>query len=700
MEATTHHIDAMQTPVQFLKGVGERRGKALQNIGIETLQDLLEFRPRRYLDHSQVKTINRLEMDEEVTVMGEVITKQIHRRGKRRLSVTIYDGTGTLEAVWFNQVDFFSRIFKAKQVIAFSGRVSRYRSWQMVHPDFDIISETGEQLHTGQIIPLYPSSQAFKTAGLSHYIFRKIFSRALQKYGDAIPETLPEYLVKRYRLLPRRDAFRQMHFPDSLEMIHQVWRRFKYEELFYLELLMALRRHFYYSPTAGIPMKYDRQRLENFIRALPFSLTAAQQRVVNEIERNLNSGQPMNRLLQGDVGSGKTVVALIAMLMSIFSGYQAALMAPTEILAQQHFFSIREFLARSDISLALLIGSVPARQKTKIQQQIARGEIDLVIGTHALIQQQVEFRQLGMVVIDEQHRFGVMQRAGLIQKGKTPHVLVMTATPIPRTLALTIYGDLEVSVIDELPPGRQPIRTFWRTEERLPRVFDFVRDHLKQGEQVYIVYPLIEESEKIDLKAATEAFHYLQSQIFPDFQLELLHGRMKMSEKEAVMARFKTGETNMLVATTVIEVGVDVPDATIMIIEHAERFGLSQLHQLRGRIGRGRRQSYCILITPANINEIARERMAVMEETSDGFVIAEADLRLRGSGEFFGTRQHGLPDLQYADLVTDQNIVAAARKDAFALVEDDPHLRRPEHQAVLKRFKERFTEKFQFSSTA
>lgn len=700
MNPADQRQNPLDTPAEFLKGVGPRRAEALRTVNIETLQDLLEFSPRRYLDHSDIRYIRDLDPEDDVTVMGEVVSKQLIRYGKKRLIVRIHDGTGILEAVWFNQTEIFARIFSEHQMVAFSGKVTRYKFWQMIHPDFDVLSDNREQLHTGQIIPIYPSTQELKKVGLSNYSFRRIISLALQKFGETIPETLPEYLQKRYHLFSRKDAYQQMHFPESKEKLQQVARRFKYEELFYLQLLMALRKHFYYSPVVGLTINVEPHWLEKMIKALPFTPTAAQMRVLNDIRDDLLSSHPMNRLVQGDVGSGKTVVALLGMQMAIAAGYQAAIMAPTEILAQQHYFNIRNLLAGQAVKTALLIGSLPEKSKASIRGKIARGEVELLIGTHALIQEQVQFRNLGFVVIDEQHRFGVMQRSELIQKGQTPHVLVMTATPIPRTLALTVYGDLDVSVIDELPPGRQEIRTYWRIDNRLELIYNFVRERLTRKEQVYIVYPLIEESEKLDLKAAKEAYHHLQKEIFPEYRLELLHGRLKLADKERIMNNFKKGAAQMLVATTIIEVGVDVPQATIMIIEHAERFGLSQLHQLRGRVGRGKEQAYCILITPAEINEVARERMEVMAKTNDGFVIAEEDLRLRGSGEFFGTRQHGLPDLKYADLVSDQNIIQTARKDAFTLVEKDPHLRLPEHADTRIHFKNRFVDKFQMANIA
>ena len=689
-----------EIPIQYVKTVGEKRARALEGVGICTVEDLLEYRPRRYLDRSNVVPISQVRLDEEVTVTGEVIQVEVVRRGRRRLRVQIYDRTGVLEGIWFHQIELFSRIFHRGMTVAFSGKVTRFKGWQMVHPDFDIISEKGAPIHTGQIIPLYSSGEALRKAGFSSYGIRRLVHIALQRYHSVIPETLPAYLIEKYRLLPRAMAYRQMHFPESETLLHQAYRRFKYEELFYMQLLLALRKQMYYAPIKGLDLDIKNDVLQKIVGSLPFQLTGAQRRVLRDIYQDLRSGRPMNRLLQGDVGSGKTVVALLTMLMAISAGYQAALMAPTEILAQQHYFSIKDMLKPFAVRVGMLIGSLKSAQKADLQRAIRQGEVDLIIGTHALIQEPVTFRKLGVVVIDEQHRFGVLQRAELIEKGRNPHVLVMTATPIPRTLALTIYGDLDVSVIDELPPGRQPVTTVWRTADRLPRIYDFIRQRVKQGEQAYIVYPIIEESEKMDLKAATVAFENLQQKVFPELKLALLHGRLKMEDKEHLMQQFKEGKIQILISTTVIEVGVDVPNATVMLIEHAERFGLSQLHQLRGRVGRGFRKSYCILVTPTNISEVSRQRMRAMEATTDGFKIAEEDLRLRGSGEFFGTRQHGLPDLRYADLVADAKIVEVARKDAFALVEKDPHLRLAEHRLVRRQFMRRFADKFQLTHIA
>ena len=680
--------------VQFVKGVGEVRAGHLKKAGIATVQDLLDYIPRRYLDRRNIQSISYLTKGEETTVIGKVVRKQLIPRPRKRLVVSIYDGTGMLDGVWFNQADFFARIFEKDQEVAFSGKVGFYRGWQIVHPDFDIFRASSDQLHTGQIIPLYPGSQQLRQHKLTSHSFRRFIHNALEKYRRQIPENLPGYLLKQYKLLPRPDAYRLIHFPESMEQIHQALRRFKYEELFYLQLLMALRHYYNRSAVEGIEMRTDGETIRKVLAKLPYQLTGAQRRVLREIYTDLKSGKPMNRLLQGDVGSGKTLVALITTLIAVESGYQAALMAPTEILAEQHFLNISEMLTNVPIRVKLLIGSLKATEKGEIHRQLQEGEIDLVIGTHALVQETVEFRRLGLVIIDEQHRFGVLQRGELIGKGWNPHVLVMTATPIPRTLAMTLYGDLDTSIIDQMPPGRKPIETVWRTEKKLREVYAFIRDRVSRGEQAYIVYPLVEESEKIDLKAATESYQILQKKIFPEFRLALLHGRMSREEKETTMRNFKSGEVQILVSTTVIEVGVDIPNATILLIEHAERFGLSQLHQLRGRIGRGSKKSYCVLITPPEINEVARERLKLMEKTTDGFEIAEEDLRLRGSGEFFGTRQHGLPDLHYSDLVHDRKIIQVARKDAFALIGKDPHLRLPEHQIIRHYFQKHFVEKY------
>ena len=460
-----------------------------------------------------------------------------------------------------------------------------------------------------------------------------------------------------------------------------------------------MRRRMQRVPGGALPIELRNRLYDDFLLSLPFELTPAQRRVLNEVKEDLLSGYPLNRLLQGDVGSGKTVVAVGAMIMAVSSGYQAAIMVPTEILAGQHYANFQQLLQGSGCSCVCLLGSMKSAEKKEAYARIADGSADIIIGTHALIQSGVDFANLGLVVVDEQHRFGVLQRAALMNKGKTPHTLVMTATPIPRTLALTIYGDLEVSVIDELPPGRRVTRTFWRTEGKLPLIFDFIDQRVAAGEQAYVVYPMVEESDKIELKAATERYEHLRER-FAEHGVGLLHGQMSTDEKEHAMSQFKSGSCRILVATTVVEVGVDIPQATVIVIEHAERFGLSQLHQLRGRVGRSGLQAYCIMVTPANISEVARKRMEIMTRSNDGFVIAEEDLKIRGGGDFFGTRQHGMPELKYADLAEDQRIVEVARKTAFELIETDPHLRKVQHQEIRRHFQRRFADKLNLSEIA
>lgn len=681
--------------VQYVKGVGSARAEQLKNIGIQTVQDLLNYIPRRYLDRSTIHKISQLSINSETTVVGRVVKIKKIPRPRQRLIVTIYDKTGLLDGVWFNQVDYFAKVFEVDQEVAYSGKIGFYKGWQMIHPDFDIIEESKDQLHTGQIIPLYPSSEQLRTRGLSSRGFRRIIHHALEKYGTMIQENLPAFLIEKYKLMSRPETYHAIHFPKKMEEINQPMRRLKYEELFYMQLLMALRHYTQRSGIQGAPMTTTGAIIQKVYQKIPYELTGAQRRVLKEMYNDIKSGHPMNRLLQGDVGSGKTVVALIIALIAIENGYQTALMAPTEILAEQHYINIRNLLRDIPVSIQLLIGSVKSQQKKKIQDTLKSGETNLVIGTHALVQETVEFKKLGLVIIDEQHRFGVVQRGELIGKGLNPHVLVMTATPIPRTLAMTFYGDLDTSVIDEMPPGRKSISTVWRKENKLTQVYNFIRERADAGERVYVVYPLVEESEKMDLKAATESYQFLQNKIFPEFNLALIHGRMRQDEKETAMKKFKKGEISILVSTSVIEVGVDVPEATIMLIEHAERFGLSQLHQLRGRVGRGLKKSYCIMITPEEVNEIAVQRLRMMEKTNDGFLIAEEDLRLRGSGEFFGTRQHGLPDLKYADLVNDLKIVEVARKDAFEIIANDPQVRLENHQLIREYFQENYLAKYE-----
>jgi ATP-dependent DNA helicase RecG len=579
-----------------------------------------------------------------------------------------------------------------------SGEVTYYQGKQLLHPEFEILKEEKDLLNTGRIVPIYPL-----TEGLNQRQLRTYVKGSLDRYGSLIEETLPHPLLQERDLISKKEAIHSIHFPEEMEMVNKSRRRLAYEEIFYLELLLALKKKVYKTSKKGIAFSdvgahgYTPLQ-QKLLLLLPFELTAAQQRVLNEIQHDMASPLTMHRLLQGDVGSGKTIVALLSMLRVVEHGYQAALMAPTEILAEQHYLVLSHLMEKIEIQVILLVGGMRQKEREEAYQAIENGEGRIIVGTHALIEEEVKFHSLGLVVVDEQQRFGVMQRAQLAKKSnalEAPDYLVMTATPIPRSLSLTLYGDLDISVIDEMPPGRQPIVTRWAKASQRVKIYGFIRDKVKEGQQVYIIYPLVEESEKLDLQAATEMFQKLKEKIFPDVNVELIHGKMKRDEKDGIMERVRKGEIHILVSTTVIEVGVDVPNATIMLIENAERFGLAQLHQLRGRIGRGAERSYCILMTSGRVSMEAQERLKTLAATQDGFKIAEKDLRLRGPGEFFGTRQHGLPPLRIVDLLADTKIISQARGDAFKVVEEDPNLSEEKHLPVRKEFEVKYRDRLE-----
>jgi ATP-dependent DNA helicase RecG len=688
----------MITEIQYIKGIGPKRAAALDKYGINTFWDLISYFPRRYLDRSRILPLNELTQDTEVTVIGKIEAAGIRRGRKPVYYLVISDGKGLLEAVWFNYVNQYKTIFKVGEWISLSGKVTHYRGFQMVHPDYDKLGDGDFEnlINTGKIIPVYPGNEAFRTAGLNSYTFRKIFNAIFSAYLSEIPEVLPDAVLAHYKFLSRKDSFKNIHSPLTEESLKLSIDRFKYEEFFFVQLMLALQKQYTHNNEAGYAFGQSSQKLERLYKQLPFQMTSAQKRVVKEIRADLKKPHPMNRILQGDVGSGKTLVAMMSMLIAIDNGYQAALMVPTEILAEQHYFTVSKFLADMGVPVRLLTGSTPSADRKSIYTQLNSNEPLILIGTHTLIQEKVTFTKLGLVIIDEQHRFGVMQRSTLLDKGIQAHVLMMTATPIPRTLALTIYGNLDVSTLDELPPNRQAVQTLWRFEEKSEEINTFISDRVQKGEQVFIVYPLVEESEKMDLKAATESYHHYKSNRFTSYNTALLHGKMKSDEKETIMRGFSEGKIDILFSTTVIEVGVDVPNATIMVVEHAERFGLSQLHQLRGRVGRGSGKSYCILKTPYNISETAQKRLQIMTESSDGFLIAEEDLRIRGWGEFFGTRQSGLPIYKLANPIFDRDILRNARKDAFGIIKNDPHLRKEENDPLKKHFIAHFQDKVKY----
>ncbi len=720
----------LETSVQYIKGIGPRRSAVLKALGIETVKELLYYFPRDYLDLSRVEKIGNLRRlmnsGQFVTVIGTVRTFDLAGRPPRqRFLVILTDETGTIPLVFFRSIHYFKKALTVGETVAVSGKVTDFQNRpQLVHPSIDRLSSNGDDdeefagfLHTKGIVPKYRSREELRAVKLDTKGFRRVVKAALEQCLDGVVEFLPQQILEGHKLLPLMDALRQIHFPESLTMLQEAQRRLKFDELFFLEFLLAIRRKIVKVESPGISFTVESRLARQLVDSLPFRLTKAQIRVIKEIAEDMSSSKPMNRLLQGDVGSGKTIVALTAMLIAVDNGFQAAFMAPTEILAEQHLRTVKQFLEKIPVNMRLLISGQRKKLREEILEDVHRGTAQIVVGTHALIEEQVAFAKLGLVIIDEQHRFGVAQRLALREKGflsdgRTVHpdVLVMTATPIPRTLSLTIYGDLDVSTIDELPGGRKPIKTILRFESQRTSTYKFLRDEISAGRQAYIVYPLVEESEKLDLKAATESYHLLQKEVFSDHRVGLIHGRLPADEKDAIMDSFKNRQIDILVSTTVIEVGIDVPNATIMVIEHAERFGLAQLHQLRGRVGRGAEQSYCILLAPDWIANVGRHdsvlalddeleerrkaeiRLKTILQTTDGFKIAEVDLQLRGPGDFFGTRQSGLPQLHIADVLTDKDILAITRQEAFRVIEQDPQLRLPEHLPLREHFVENYKE--------
>jgi ATP-dependent DNA helicase RecG len=683
--------------LQFIKGIGPKRAEVLAKYQIRTFYDLINYFPRKYVDRSNIVPLNKIQPEQEVTVIGKIEAAGIRKARKPIFYIVISDDTGILEAVWFNAANYFKNLFKVGEYVSLSGKIGYFHGYQMTHPEYDRLGE-GEienLLNTGKIIPFYPENETFKKTGINSYAFRRIFNFLIQNKFNEIDEFLPESITAKRKFQHRLEAYREIHEPENNQKLEKAVYRFKYEDFYFLQLMFALQKAHIKEKPVGIAFEKSSELLETLYKKLPFQLTDAQKKVIKEIRHNMKIPVPMNRLIQGDVGSGKTMVALMAMLIALDNGFQAALMVPTEILAEQHYSNIKRELQSLNVKVSLLTGSTTQAQRKELAAELHSKVPHIVIGTHALIQQAVKFPELGLIVIDEQHRFGVLQRARFVEKGINADVLVMTATPIPRTLALTAYGHLDVSVIDEMPANRKPITTVWRFDNKADKIYEFLCERITAGEQAYIVYPLVEESEKLDLKAATEGFEYLAKGPLKNYKIALLHGRMKSAEKEEVMSSFASGKIQILVATTVIEVGVDVSNATIMLIEHAERFGLSQLHQLRGRVGRGEKQSYCILKTPYNIGDIAQKRMRIMTETQDGFVIAEKDLELRGWGDFFGTRQSGMPDFRIANPVKDREILEQAREDAFELVNADPFLRKPEHIKLQQMLRTQFKTKMQ-----
>jgi ATP-dependent DNA helicase RecG len=654
----------------------------MAKLGIKSVRDLLLYPPRRYLDRSLTKPISDLRPGETVTVYGRVAEYALARtrRGLTIFSLILGDGSGLLRCLWFNQ-PYLKERFAREQSVVVSGQVRWDGGPSLANPEYEIIdNDDAELIHTGRIVPLYPS-----TAGLTNRQLRTVIKGALESHLDSFAELLPHDLIAARSLTGIRPALRDLHFPDDMNSVARARRRLAYDELLALQLLLALRRHTRRSLERARPLG-DRTWEGDFRKIIPFRPTASQEKAIAEIGSDLESDRPMYRLLQGDVGSGKTLVALAALAKSARSGFQSAVMAPTEILAEQHFLVLGPWLKSLGLSVELLTSRTRRPERERILGKLISGIVDVCIGTHALIQERVEFSKLGLAVIDEQHRFGVRQRAAMAAKGVRPHVLVMTATPIPRTLSMAIYGDLDLSVIDQLPPGRVPVVTRWTTEHNRVRMLDFVAKQLALGRQAFFVCPVIEEDESRDIKAVTK-LHQQLSRRFDGFSVGLLHGRLKLDERRRVMESFRNNRVQVLAATTVIEVGIDVPNATVMVVEQAERFGLSQLHQLRGRIGRGTHKSYCILMAGERLGPEARARLEAMQQSSDGFRIAEEDLKLRGPGEFWGSRQHGLPELRLANLAADAALVPLAKEDACRLTADDPLLAsRPDLKKLIGQY--------------
>ena len=687
---------SIDSPITVIRGISSSLATKFNKLGVRTIRNLLFFFPHRHLDYSQRKYISQLTEGEEETIIANVWQAQEIRLGGRRCTEAIVgDETGNVRVVWFNN-PYLAKKLTTNMRVVLSGRVGLFNGRHVFEsPEWELVNDR-ELIHTGRLVPVYPLTQ-----GLRPRQVRKLMKEVVDQWAWQVEDFLPPELKGRCNLLELPQAINQAHFPEDEVVKDRARVRLAFDELFLLQLGVLSKKRDWQESQPGSPFSIKTPVLDAFVKSLPFELTATQQKVLNELLTDLQKSQPMSRLLQGEVGSGKTVVATAALIMAAANGYQGAFMAPTEILAEQHFSTICHLLSRvgeqedredylhtysgllsHPLTVALLIGDISQVRKQELQQRILDGDIDIVIGTHALIQKGVEFHRLGLAVVDEQHRFGVTQRSELRQKGFNPHVLAMTATPIPRTLALTLYGDLDLSTIDELPPGRQAVKTKWLKPQQRDSAYAFIRRQVADGRQAFIICPLIEESEAIQARAAIAEYQRLSGEVFPDLKLGLLHGRMAAAEKDKVMRRFRSGELDILVSTPVVEVGIDVPNATVMMVESADRFGLSQLHQFRGRVGRGQEQSYCMLLAQ-NPSEVGRQRLDIIEKVQDGFQLAEEDLRLRGPGEFFGTRQSGLPDLRMAKL-SDVALLELARSEAIKLFQIDPGLEKPEHLLLTK----------------
>jgi ATP-dependent DNA helicase RecG len=679
----------LQTPIEYLKGVGPQRGELLRKeVGIHKYEDLLNFYPNRYIDRTRYYKINELNNNvAEVQIIGKIINIKTVEFGKakKRLVAVFVDETGQMELNWFQGHKWIRDTLKLNTPYVIFGKVTNFNGqYNMAHPEMELQNEHEQSLRSA-MQPVYPSTETLTNRGISNRVVNKMMQQVFLETQAKFAETLPQYLIEELKLIPKNAALFNIHFPKSPELLAKAQFRLKFEELFFIQLQLITKNLVRKHKIKGHPFTIVGDNFNNFYQNhLPFELTNAQKKVLKEIRNDMGTNAQMNRLLQGDVGSGKTIVALMAMLIALDNGFQSCLMAPTEILANQHYNGLTELARELNINIKILTGSTKTAERKIIHEELENGSLHILIGTHALLEDKVKFNNLGLAIIDEQHRFGVEQRSKLWQKNDIPpHVLVMTATPIPRTLAMSLYGDLDISVIDELPPGRKPIQTVHRYDSNRLKVWKFIKDEIAKGRQIYIVYPLIKESETMDYKDLMDGYESISRDFpLPQYSISIVHGKMKPADKDAEMKRFAEGKTNIMVATTVIEVGVNIPNASVMIIESAERFGLSQLHQLRGRVGRGAEQSYCILMTSFKLSSDSKTRLETMCKTNDGFEIAEVDLKLRGPGDIMGKQQSGVLNLQIADLVKDKDILLLARHEALKLLKKDASMALPEHQTL------------------
>ncbi|MEA3328544.1 MAG: ATP-dependent DNA helicase RecG [Candidatus Omnitrophota bacterium] len=676
----------LEISARFIKGVGPKKFEVLNRLGIFNISDLIYYFPRRYEDRSNLKPISAVKTGDFETIKGRVLAlgKRRTRKSMIIFQLAVGDHSGVIYATWFNQ-PYMEKRFKKGDEVIISGKVELYKRRELLVVDYEILTEDNQDtIHTARIVPVYPLIQ-----DLNQRAVRIIMKNVLDKYVQYLKDTLPLDIRKKYKLFNLQNAVKNIHFPASFNYYDKSRERLVFEEFFLLQMALAARKYHTKQAAVGIKHSVKKELIGSFEQLLSFKLTEAQKKVIVEVENDMKSPRPMNRLVQGDVGSGKTAVAVYALLLTIQNGYQGAIMVPTEVLAEQHYINFSQLLVSLNINLGLLINGLNQKMRQKTLSELSSGKIDIIIGTHSLIQEKVEYKNLGLVIIDEQHKFGVSQRGLLKEKGLVPDCLIMTATPIPRTLALTLYGDLDISVIDEMPRGKKPIATYWVSSSRRGSVYQFIKEQLMKKKQAYVVYPMIEESEKLQVESAVKSKRYLEENVFKGFSVGLIHGRMKAGEKGRVLLDFRDKKIDLLVATTVIEVGIDISNASIMLVENAERFGLAQLHQLRGRVGRGSSASYCVLISDVKASE-ASQRLKAMISTADGFQIAESDLEIRGPGEFFGTRQHGLPELKIANLTKDLRLLELSQREAFDRIKDDPALSKPQNSALRDKLNSSF----------